>query len=87
MATQRRMIDQLVANSGSIEHEPMSINQPEIEHQPPPLSHTQVTFAPSFANVPEETFTYSASSFPYTYPHNIQVDPASIQVPQYYPNS
>ncbi|XP_027158165.1 uncharacterized protein LOC113759791 [Coffea eugenioides] len=56
-------------------------------NQPPPLSHTQVTFAPSLANIPEETFTYPASSFPYTYPHNIQVNPASIQAPQNYPNS
>ncbi|XP_071918747.1 uncharacterized protein [Coffea arabica] len=33
-------------------------------------------------NVPEETFTYLASIFPYTYPHNIQVNPVSIQIPQ-----
>ena len=78
MATQRRMIDQLVASSGGIQHDPMPISQPEIEHQPPPLSHTQVTFAPSFANIPEETFTYLAFSFSYTYRHNIQINPASI---------
>nr|XP_027109278.1 uncharacterized protein LOC113729153 [Coffea arabica]XP_027109284.1 uncharacterized protein LOC113729158 [Coffea arabica] len=98
MSTQRRMIDQLVVSSGGIQHDPMPISQLEIEHQPPPLSHTQVIFAPSFANIPEETFTYPASSFPYTYlypassfpytyPNNIQVNPASIQISQNYPDS
>ncbi|XP_071933839.1 uncharacterized protein [Coffea arabica] len=87
MATQRRMIDQLVASSGGIQHNPMSINQPEIEHQTPLLPHTQVTFVPSLTNVPEETFTYPASSFPSTYPHNIQVNSASIQMPQNCPDS
>nr|XP_027090344.1 uncharacterized protein LOC113711376 [Coffea arabica] len=87
ISTQRRMIDQLVASSGGIQHDPMPISQSEIEHQPPPLSHTQVTFEPSFVNIPEETFTYPDSSFPYTYPHNIQVNPTSIQMPQNCPDS
>ena len=81
------MIDQLVASSCGIQHDPMPISQPEIEHQPPPLSHTQVTFASSFANIPEETFTYPASNFSYTYPYNIQINPGSIQMSQNYPDS
>nr|XP_027124226.1 uncharacterized protein LOC113740913 [Coffea arabica] len=85
MTAQRCMNDQLVANSGDVQHDPLPIGQLEIEHQPPPLSHTQVTFVPFFANMPKETFTYPTSIFPYTYPHNIQINPASIQMPQNYP--
>nr|XP_027093704.1 uncharacterized protein LOC113714104 [Coffea arabica] len=85
MTTQRHMIDQLVAGSGSGgQPEPLPANQPE--PQPILLPYTQTPFTPHFANSREETFIYPTHGLPYTHAPAIQTNPPHPQILQNYPH-
>ncbi|XP_027158403.1 uncharacterized protein LOC113760025 [Coffea eugenioides] len=85
MTTQRRVIDQLVAGSGSGgQPEPLPTNQPE--PQPILLPYTQTPSTPHFANPHEETFIYPTHGLPYSQAPAIQTNPPHPQIPQNYPH-
>ncbi|XP_027062833.2 uncharacterized protein [Coffea arabica] len=66
MATQRKLIDELI--SSGVQPEPVPDRQPEPESFVIPS--TQVTDTPSFPIPPEETFAYPTTNLPYAYPPN-----------------
>ena len=77
MATQRRIIDQLVSNnSGAIQNDriPVDDNQHELENQSPHMTHIQTTFVPPFTNPFGGTFTYPIHSLLHTYLNSILVN-------------
>ncbi|XP_027155767.1 uncharacterized protein LOC113756201 [Coffea eugenioides] len=85
MTTQRRVIHQLVAGSGSGgQPEPLPTNQPE--PQPILLPYTQTPSTPHFANPHEETFIYPTHGLPHSQAPAIQTNPPHPQIPQNYPH-
>ncbi|XP_071920217.1 uncharacterized protein [Coffea arabica] len=78
MATQMKLIDELI--SSGVQPEPVPNRQPEPE--PFVIPSTQVTDTPSFPIPPEGTFTYPTIHLPYTYPPGPSFFPAHMQGPQ-----
>ncbi|XP_071920608.1 uncharacterized protein [Coffea arabica] len=78
MATQRKLIDDLI--SSGVQPEPVPVKQPEQE--PFVIPATQATVTPPFPIPPEETFTYPTTNLPYTYPPNPPFFPTHIRVPE-----